>query len=152
MAVFRLYRDGQWQLGQPGGKWITNITGAKLISGQRYKLMIRYEGKSIKAFLNDQLLYENNEVVYPNTSATIDGDWEGYVGLRLFGNLSKLNVLSMRSGAVGSIPVEDNASDYTKLKEKWKNQLVSDQYDETNTTVVTTLKSFQKKLSNCIKH
>lgn len=141
---FAYTRDGQWQLGQPGGKWITTITGAKLISGQQYKLMIRYEGKSIKAFLNDQLLYENNEVIYPNTSASIDGDWEGYVGIRLFGNLSKLNVLSMRSGAVGSIPVENAASDYAKLKEKWKNQLVSEQYDETNTTVV----NYVQKLSD----
>lgn len=141
---FAYTRDGQWQLGQPGGKWLTNITGAKLISGQRYKLMVRYEGKSIKAFLNDQLLYENNEVIYPNTSAMIDGDWEGYVGLRLFGNITKLNVLSMRSGAVGSIPIADNASDYAKLKEKWKNQLVSDQYDETNTTIV----NYVNKLSD----
>lgn len=133
---FAYTRDGQWQLGQPGGKWLTNITGATLISGQRYKLMIRYEGKSIKAFLNDQVLYENNEVIYPNTSASIDGDWNGYSGIRLFGNLSKLNVLSMRSGEVGSIPVEEGTNDYTSLKEKWKSQLVSEQYDATNTTVV----------------
>ncbi|WP_256924835.1 polysaccharide lyase 8 family protein [Candidatus Enterococcus mansonii] len=142
---FAYTRDGQWQLGQPGGKWITTITGAKLISGQQYKLMIRYEGKSIKAFLNDQLLYENNEVIYPNTSASIDGDWEGYVGIRLFGNLSKLNVLSMRSGAVGSIPVENAESDYAKLKEKWKNQLVSDQYDETNAPLVTYVQNLSKE-------
>ncbi|MCA5014476.1 MULTISPECIES: polysaccharide lyase 8 family protein [unclassified Enterococcus] len=132
---FAYNRDGQWQLGQPGGKWIANIPGPKLSTGQQYKLMLRYEGKSIKAFLNDQLFYENNDVVYPNGSA-IDGDWEGYPGIRMFGNLSKLTVLSMRSGKVGSIPVVDRSAEYAQLKEKWRNQLVSDQYDETNPTLV----------------
>lgn len=49
----------------------------------------------------------------------------GAVGIRLFGNLSKLNIISMKSGPVGSIPVIDSSAEYRELKEKWRNQLVS---------------------------
>jgi hyaluronate lyase len=141
---FAYNRDGQWQLGQPGGKWITNIPGPKLITGQQYKLMIRYEAKRIEVFLNDQSFYKNAEVVYPDQSS-IDGDWEGYSGIRMFGNLSKLNVLSMRSGAVGSIPVVDRSAEYTQLQEKWKKQLVSEQYDDTNPTLVNYVQTLSKE-------
>lgn len=53
----------------------------------------------------------------------------GAVGIRLFGNLSKLNIISMKSGPVGSIPVIDSSAEYRELKEKWRNQLVSKEYD-----------------------
>ncbi len=42
---FAYNRDGRWQLGQPGGKWLTNIPGPTLLSGQQYKLLVRYDGK-----------------------------------------------------------------------------------------------------------
>jgi hyaluronate lyase len=131
---FAYNRDGQWQLGQPGGKWLTAISGPTLIAGQKYKLLLQYEGSSFRAFLNDQLFYENQKVNYPNGTA-IDGDWTGYVGIRLFGNLSKLKVLSMRSGPIGSLPVEDHTAEFMKLQEKWQNQLVSDHYDPNNPTM-----------------
>lgn len=41
----------------------------------------------------------------------------GAVGIRLFGNLSKLNIISMKSGPVGSIPVIDSSAEYRELKE-----------------------------------
>lgn len=132
---FAYNRDGQWQLGQPGGKWLTAISGPTLISGQTYKLLVRYEGKSFQAYLNDQLFYENEEVRYPDGSS-IDSEWTGYVGIRLFGNLSKLSVASMRSGSVGSIPIVDPTEEYTQLQAKWQKQLVSDQYDPNDPTIV----------------
>lgn len=45
---FAYNRDGRWQLGQPGGKWLTNIPGPTLLSGQQYKLLVRYDGKKFK--------------------------------------------------------------------------------------------------------
>lgn len=140
---FAYMNNGKWQLGQPGGNWITTIYGPKLEVGQIYKVMIRYEGKSIKAFLNQQLLYENNDVTYPDGSS-INGDWNGYIGTRLFGNFNKVKVLSMRSGDVNSIPIEDDASDYHELQARWRSQLVSDQYDETKPAIV----NYVETLSN----
>ncbi|EOB2771310.1 polysaccharide lyase 8 family protein [Enterococcus faecalis] len=140
---FAYNRDGRWQLGQPGGKWLTNIPGPTLLSGQQYKLLVRYDGKKIQTFLNDQLFYENEEVHYPD-GTSINDDWMGAVGIRLFGNLSKLNIISMKSGPVGSIPVIDSSAEYRELKEKWRNQLVSKEYDSTNQALV----DYVQKISN----
>ena len=60
--------------------------------------------------------YENEEVHYPD-GTSINDDWMGAVGIRLFGNLSKLNIISMKSGPVGSIPVIDSSAEYRELKE-----------------------------------
>ena len=61
------------------GKWLTAIKGPTLISGQTYKLLLRYEGTSFQAYLNHRLLYENQEVLYSD-GTTINGDWSGYSG------------------------------------------------------------------------
>lgn len=45
----------------------------------------------------------------------------GVVGIRLFGNLLKLNIIFMKSGFVGSIFVVDLFVEYWELKEKWWN-------------------------------
>jgi len=115
-------RDGEWQLGQPGGKWLTAIKGPTLISGQTYKLLLRYEGTSFQAYLNDRLLYENQEVLYSD-GTTINGDWSGYSGIRLFGNESKLTIYSMRSGAVNSLQVEEPMWQLKKMVTKQKIRL-----------------------------
>lgn len=125
---FAYMRDGKWQLGQPGGKWLTSIVGPELISGQTYQLLIRYEGKAIQVYLNQQLLYENEEVIYPD-GTSIDGDWSGYAGIRLFGQKSDLNVRSIRSGEVNSITVEDPTPQFQQMKENWRKQLVSEEID-----------------------
>lgn len=141
---FAYMREGNWQLGQPGGKWLTTISGPKLIAGQKYKVLLRYEGTSFKAYLNDQLLYENPTVTYPDGSV-IDGAWSGYAGIRLFGNQTKLQVLSMRSGAVGSLPVAEVSGEFHELQEKWKNQLVSETYDESNSAVVNYVQTLNQE-------
>ncbi len=105
-----------------------------MIAGQKYKLLLQYEGSSFRAFLNDQLFYENQKVNYPNGTA-IDGGWTGYLGIRLFGNLSKLKVLSMPKVLLAACPSEDDTAEFMKLQEKWQNQLVSDHYDPNNPTM-----------------
>lgn len=131
---FAYMRDGEWQLGQPGGKWITSIKGPTLISGQTYKLLLRYEGTSIQVYLNDRLLYENQEVIYPD-GTMINGEWSGYSGIRLFGNESKLTIYSMRSGAVNSLQVEEPTEEFQTMKANWKNQLVSTTTDLANPAI-----------------
>lgn len=131
---FAYMRDGEWQLGQPGGKWLTAIKGPTLISGQTYKLLLRYEGTSFQAYLNDRLLYENQEVLYFN-GTTINGDWSGYSGIRLFGNESKLTIYSMRSGAVNSLQVEEPTEEFQTMKANWKDQLVSTTTDLANPAI-----------------
>ena len=104
----------------------------------------------IQTFLNDQLFYENEEVHYPD-GTSINDDWMGAVGIRLFGNLSKLNIISMKSGPVGSIPVIDSSAEYRELKEKWRNQLVSKEYDSTNQALVDYVQKSPMKQQNSIK-
>ncbi|MBO1299700.1 MULTISPECIES: polysaccharide lyase 8 family protein [unclassified Enterococcus] len=147
---FAYMREGEWQLGQPGGKWVTSIKGPTLISGQTYKLLLRYEGTSIRAYLNDRLLYETQEVVYPD-GTTINGDWSGYSGIRLFGNESKLTIYSMRSGEVNSLQVEEPTEEFQTMKANWKEQLVSTTTDLSNPAIanyVSTLSTEAEKLYN----
>lgn len=121
-------------IGAAWGKWLTAIKGPTLISGQTYKLLLRYEGTSFQAYLNDRLLYENQEVLYSD-GTTINGDWSGYSGIRLFGNESKLTIYSMRSGAVNSLQVEEPTEEFQTMKANWKDQLVSTTTDLANPAI-----------------
>ncbi len=124
--------DGDWQLGQPGGKWITTIKGSPLVKGKTYRLLVRYEEKKIMAYLNGHLLYENQEVNYPNGNGSIDGDWQGKIGIRLFGDRVTLKVVALKNGEIGSIPLDpEESNDPTEaeakeLQQKWKTNLVGD--------------------------
>lgn len=122
--------DGNWQLGQPGGKWLTSIKSPPLVPGETYRLLVRYSGKSIEAFLNGHSFYRNEHVVYPNGNETISDDWTGQVGLRLFGDRITLRVLSLKNGAVGSIPLSpdnpEKSEDLAAIRSKWKENLVGD--------------------------
>lgn len=122
--------EGNWQLGQPGGKWLTAIKSPPLVSGETYRLLVRYSGKSIEAFLNGESFYQNEHVVYPNGTDTISDDWTGQVGIRLFGDRITLKVLSLKNGAVGSIPLlpdhPEKIEDLATIRSKWKENLVGD--------------------------
>ena len=61
---FAYMNNGNWQLGQPGGKWITDIHSQSLEVGQTYKLLLRYQGTSVKAYLNGKIIYDNPRVTY----------------------------------------------------------------------------------------
>ena len=141
---FAYTRDGQWQFGQPGGKWMTGIKSDPLVVGQTYRLLVRYQGLSVQAYLNGKLIYDNPKVIYPDGSQ-INGEWSGSVGLRLFGNLSQLSVFSLKTGDVGELPLEINPEQFTMMQEKWRNQLVSDVYDETNPAMVKYVSNLSEK-------
>lgn len=132
---FAYTKAGNWQLGQPGGKWITTITSPALVTGNTYRLLVRYQGTSFQAYLNGNLIYDNPNVTYADGSS-INGDWSGNIGLRLFGNLSQLTILSMKSGDVNSLPNQIDLSQFASMRDKWKKQLVSDQYDGADASVV----------------
>lgn len=118
--------DGQWTIGQPGGKWISNITGPTLVAGTSYRLLVRYEKTSLTVYLNNQLFYENSDVRYPN-GTSITSDWSGKVGLRLFGNRSTLKISQIKSGAVGSIKLSDEAQQQmSEMRKKWQTNSVGD--------------------------
>lgn len=132
---FAYMNNGNWQLGQPGGKWITDIHSQSLEVGQTYKLLLRYQGTSVKAYLNGKIIYDNPRVTYSDGS-TIDGEWTGATGLRLFGNLSQLSLLSLKAGEVNSIPEVLDTQQFISLRDKWKQQLVTENYDANNTPLV----------------
>mgnify|MGYP002768972887 CR=1 FL=1 len=132
---FAYMNNGNWQLGQPGGKWITDIHSQSLEVGQTYKLLLRYQGTSVKAYLNGKIIYDNPRVTYSDGS-TIDGEWTGATGLRLFGNLSQLSLLSLKAGEVNSIPEVLDTQQFISLRDKWKQQLITENYDANNTPLV----------------
>ncbi len=140
---FAYMNNGNWQLGQPGGKWITDIHSQSLVSGQTYKLLLRYQGTSVKAYLNGKIIYDNPHVTYSDGS-TINGDWTGFVGLRLFGNLSQLSLLSIKAGDVNSIPEILDAQQFINLRDKWKQQLVTENYDSNNPALVQYVSTLSK--------
>lgn len=116
----------QWTIGQPGGKWISNVSGPTLVAGTSYRLLIRYEKTSLSVYLNNQLFYENSAVRYPN-GTTITSDWTGKVGIRLFGNRSTLKISQIKSGAVGSIKLSDEAQQQIiGMRKKWQTNIVGD--------------------------
>lgn len=84
------------------------------------------------AYLNGHLLYENQEVNYPNGNGSIDGDWQGKIGIRLFGDRVTLKVVALKNGEIGSIPLDpEESNDPTEaeakeLQQKWKTNLVGD--------------------------
>ncbi len=141
---FAYTRDGNWQFGQPGGKWLTEIKTDPLEVGQTYRLLVRYQDLSIQAYLNEELIYDNPEVIYPDGSQ-VNGDWTGSVGIRLFGNLSQLSVFSLKTGDVGELPVQIDSEQFTLMQKKWRNQLVSDIYDESNPAVVKYVTNLSEK-------
>ncbi|WP_308003780.1 polysaccharide lyase 8 family protein [uncultured Lactococcus sp.] len=140
---FAYMSNGNWQLGQPGGKWITDIHSQSLEIGQTYKLLLRYQGTSVKAYLNGQIIYDNPHVTYSDGS-TINGDWTGSTGLRLFGNLSQLSLLSLKAGEVNSIPEVLDTQQFISLRDKWKQQLITENYDSNNAPLVKYVNTLSK--------
>nr|WP_305067151.1 hypothetical protein [Lactococcus sp. LG606] len=144
---FAYMSNGNWQLGQPGGKWITDIHSQSLEIGQTYKLLLRYQGTSVKAYLNAKIIYDNPHVTYSDGS-TIDGDWTGATGLRLFGNLSQLSLLSLKAGEVNSIPEVLDTQQFISLRDKWKQQLITENYDSNNAPLVKYMNNLSKNAQN----
>lgn len=140
---FAYMSNGNWQLGQPGGKWITDIHSQSLEIGQTYKLLLRYQGTSVKAYLNSKIIYDNPHVTYSDGS-TINGDWTGATGLRLFGNLSQLSLLSLKAGEVNSIPEILDTQQFISLRGKWKQQLITENYDSNNAPLVKYVNTLSK--------
>lgn len=144
---FAYMSNGNWQLGQPGGKWITDIHSQSLEIGQTYKLLLRYQSTSVKAYLNGKIIYDNPHVTYSD-GATIDGDWTGATGLRLFGNLSQLSLLSLKTGEVNSIPEVLDTQQFISLRDKWKQQLITENYDSNNAPLVKYVNTLSKNAQN----
>jgi hyaluronate lyase len=139
---FAYEHGGIWQLGQPGGHWISTITSPALVVGTTYRLLIEYQGTSIQAYLNGTSIYNNSNVTYSDGSS-ITSSWNGNVGLRFFGNASTLTLLSLKSGDFGTIPAQLDSTTFRTMQNKWKQQLVSNGYDASNSSVV----SYVSKLS-----
>lgn len=144
--------NGSWQLGQPGGNWITDIKSTPLIAGTTYRLLVRYSGKSIEAFLNGQSFYQNEQVTYPNNGSSISDEWVGNVGIRLFGDRVTLRVLSLRNGALNSIPLEpsppENAESLVIIRSKWKENLVGNFEKTPELANDTDVQKYIQQLSN----
>ena len=127
--TFAYNADGKWTLGEPGGKWISEISGPTLQAGKSYQLLVRYNGVSIKTYLNGKVFYENEVVTYPNNKGTISSDWQGKTGLRFFGNRSTLKVNALKSGPVGAFsnePVAENEEALALMRDRWKTSAVGD--------------------------
>lgn len=125
--TFAYNSEGKWTLGEPGGKWISEIAGPVLQTGERYQLLIRYSGVSIKAYLNGDVFYENDAVTYPNNKGTISSNWQGKVGIRFFGNRSTLKINTLKSGSVGTFSNELEAESkeaLTLMRDRWKTTAV----------------------------
>lgn len=127
--TFAYNSEGKWTLGEPGGKWISEIAGPTLEAGERYQLLIRYSGVSIKAYLNGEVFYENEVVTYPNNKGTISNDWQGKTGVRFFGNRSTLKINALKSGPVGAFsnePEPENEESLALMRDRWKTNAVGD--------------------------
>ncbi|WP_271328216.1 polysaccharide lyase 8 family protein [Lactococcus muris] len=132
--------NGNWQLSQSTPKQTIDIKGPNLTSEQTYKLLLRYQGSSIQAYLNEKLIYDEPHVSYREGS-TIAGDWKGYIGLGFFNPPSQLTVLSIKSGDIGSISVDVDPHEFVKLRNKWKEQLVTENYNPNIPSLVKYVKS-----------
>lgn len=127
--TFAYNSEGKWTLGEPGGKWISEIDGPTLQPGERYQLLIRYSGVSIKVYLNGEAFYENEVVTYPNNKGTISNDWQGKTGIRFFGNRSTLKINALKSGSVGTFSKElepENEEALALMRDRWKTNAVGD--------------------------
>ncbi|MHC5228589.1 polysaccharide lyase family 8 super-sandwich domain-containing protein [Enterococcus sp. LJL99] len=127
--TFAYNSEGKWTLGEPGGKWISEIAGPTLEAGERYQLLIRYSGVSIKAYLNGEVFYENEVVTYPNNKGTISNDWQGKTGVRFFGNRSTLKINALKSGPVGAFsnePEPENEESLALMRDRWRTNAVGD--------------------------
>lgn len=124
--------DGDWQLGQPGGKWLSGIKGPRLVVGRNYKFLVRYTGTSVEAFIDGESFYQNEQVSFPNDKGEISGDWLGKVGIRLFGDRVTLKMNSLKSGPLNSISIEKEETPKIEdeklevLRNRWKENLVGD--------------------------
>lgn len=121
--TFAYNSEGKWTLGEPGGKWISEIAGPTLQAGERYQLLICYSGLSIKAYLNGDVFYENEVVTYPNNKGTISNEWQGKTGIRFFGNRSTLKINALKSGSVGTFSSGLEAGNEEALRvmrDRWK--------------------------------
>lgn len=151
---FAYMNNGNWQLGQPGGKWITDIHSQSLVSGETYKLLLRYQGTSFRACLNGKIIYDNPNVTY-NDGSTINSEWAGFVGLRLFGNLSQISLLSLKTGEVNSIPEVLDSQQFMSMRNKWKQRLITENYDSSNSKLVqyvNTLSDKSKTIYQSMNH
>lgn len=122
--------DGKWTFGEPGGKWITGINGPVLTAGQNYQLLVQYDATSIVAYLDHTMFYENQQVVYPNQAEI--SQWDGQVGLRLFGDRNTLKINAIQSGPVGSLTADigkvdpENEAALKIMRDRWKQSVVGD--------------------------
>jgi len=145
--------QGRWQLGQPGGKWITDISSSPLVYGQNYRLLVRYEEAAIDVYLNGEQLFQSDKVIYPGDLGVIDGDWQGRVGVRLFGNRSTLKINSLKNGPLYSIPLEvkepekADPEEVEKLRNKWKQSLVGNFEENSNLLEDQEVKHYIESLS-----
>lgn len=140
--------DGKWTVGQPGGKWLDNLSGPTLVEGVTYRLLVVYEGKKLTVYLNEQPFYQNEQVSYPDKT-TINDDWSGKLGIRLFGNRSTLKVNSLKSGPIGSLqPSPETSQEFTTMRTRWRTNLVGDfnQYPELQSDVEVA--AYIRKLSD----
>lgn len=132
--------NGKWQLVQSSPKQMIDIKGPNLVSGQTYKLLLRYQGTSLQAYLNEKLIYDEQHVSFRDGS-TIAGDWSGYIGLAFFNHSNQLTALSIKSGDSGSIPVTIAPHEFTELRDKWKEQLVTENYNPSIPALVKYVKT-----------
>lgn len=140
--------DGKWTVGQPGGKWLDNLAGPTLLEGNTYRLFVVYEGKKLTVSLNEEPFYQNQQVTYPNNT-TINDDWSGKIGIRLFGNRSTLKVNSLKSEPIASQqPSPETAQEFATMRARWRANLVGDfdQYPELQTD--TEVAAYIRKLSD----
>lgn len=141
--------DGKWTIGQPGGKWLSNIDGPTLVSGTTYRLLVCYEGESLSVYVNNECFYNNDQVTYPDDKGTISSEWTGKVGIRLFGNRTTLKINSIKNGPIGSLnESEAMKEDYKNMRQKWRENVVGNFDVSPELESDTQIKAYIDKLSS----